>query len=47
MTVPSGPGWGGDINEEVAKAHPWKAIRSGHGSRDNTPSELTFGLPSS
>ena len=23
MTVPSGPGWGADINEEVARAHPW------------------------
>ena len=23
MTVPNKPGWGADINEEVAKAHPW------------------------
>jgi galactonate dehydratase len=23
MTIPSGPGWGTDVNEEVAKAHPW------------------------
>ena len=46
MTGPSGLGWGADINEEGAKAQPWKAIRSGHGSRGNTPSELTFGLPS-
>ena len=23
MTVPAGPGWGADINEEVALAHPW------------------------
>jgi hypothetical protein len=23
MTVPTGPGWGVDINEEVALAHPW------------------------
>jgi L-alanine-DL-glutamate epimerase-like enolase superfamily enzyme len=31
MTVPTAPGWGADINEEVAKAHPWK----GHGSSPN------------
>ena len=23
MTVPVGPGWGTDLNEEVARAHPW------------------------
>ena len=23
MTVPSAPGWGSDINEDVARAHPW------------------------
>ena len=23
MTVPTGPGWGTDLNEEVARAHPW------------------------
>ena len=23
MTVPNKPGWGTDINEEVARAHPW------------------------
>ena len=23
MTVPNKPGWGVDINEEVARAHPW------------------------
>jgi galactonate dehydratase len=23
MTVPNRPGWGADINEEVARAHPW------------------------
>ena len=23
MTVPTGPGWGTDLNEEVALAHPW------------------------
>ena len=23
MTIPTGPGWGTDLNEEVARAHPW------------------------
>lgn len=23
MTIPRGPGWGADINEAVARAHPW------------------------
>ncbi|MDP6452664.1 MAG: mandelate racemase/muconate lactonizing enzyme family protein [SAR202 cluster bacterium] len=23
MTIPAGPGWGADVNEEVARAHPW------------------------
>ena len=23
MTVPTGPGWGTDLNEEAARAHPW------------------------
>ncbi len=23
MTVPTAPGWGADLNEEVARAHPW------------------------
>ena len=23
MTIPSGVGWGTDLNEEVAKEHPW------------------------
>ena len=23
MTVPTSPGWGADLNEEVARAHPW------------------------
>ena len=25
MTVPTRPGWGADLNEEVARAHPWRA----------------------
>ncbi len=24
MTIPRGPGWGTELNEEVIKAHPWK-----------------------
>ena len=27
-TVPTGPGWGTDLNEEVAREHPWTAGRS-------------------
>ena len=23
MTVPTGPGWGADVNEDVLRAHPW------------------------
>ena len=23
MSIPTGPGWGTDLNEEVARAHPW------------------------
>jgi galactonate dehydratase len=26
MTVPTAPGWGTDLNEEVARAHPWGRI---------------------
>ena len=25
MTVPTVPGWGADLNEEVARAHPWRS----------------------
>jgi L-alanine-DL-glutamate epimerase-like enolase superfamily enzyme len=25
LLIPSGPGWGGDIDEEVLRAHPWPA----------------------
>ena len=28
MTIPSGPGWGTELNEEVARAHPWKKPRA-------------------
>ena len=24
MTIPEGPGWGTAVNEEAARAHPWK-----------------------
>ena len=23
MKTPAGPGWGTDLNEDVARAHPW------------------------
>ena len=23
LTVPTAPGWGADVNEEVLRAHPW------------------------
>ena len=45
MTVPSSPGWGADINEEVARAHPWEGAKVGYGP-GSTPKELLFGLPS-
>ena len=35
-----------DINEEVAKAHPWEGHRGSYGSSAPPPSEWTFGLPS-
>ena len=38
MTVPSGPGWGIDLNEEVARAHPWAAAKSGY-SKSMAPSK--------
>ena len=28
MTVPTGPGWGTELNEEVAREHPWHKKRS-------------------
>jgi len=28
IKVPSGPGWGTDLNEEVARKHPWKKARA-------------------
>jgi L-alanine-DL-glutamate epimerase-like enolase superfamily enzyme len=27
MLLPSGPGWGTDINEDVLREHPWPARR--------------------
>jgi len=30
MTILKRPGWGIDINEEVARAHPWDARKSLH-----------------
>lgn len=28
MKTPTGPGWGTDLNEEVARAHPWEKGKS-------------------
>ena len=30
MTIPTGPGWGADINEDVARAHPWVSTKQGY-----------------
>ena len=38
MTVPSGPGWGIELNEEVARAHPWDPAKSGY-SKSAPPSK--------
>ena len=38
MTVPSGPGWGIELNEEVARAHPWDPAKSGY-SKSTPPSK--------
>ena len=50
MTVPAGPGWGADINEEVARAHPWNGPNIiGYDSpafAEETPPDLLYGLPS-
>jgi L-alanine-DL-glutamate epimerase-like enolase superfamily enzyme len=40
MTIPHGPGWGTDINEEVARAHPWEAARVGYSK--STPPPRSF-----
>ena len=28
MTIPTGPGWGTDLNEDVAREHPWERPRA-------------------
>jgi L-alanine-DL-glutamate epimerase-like enolase superfamily enzyme len=40
MTIPTGPGWGADINEEVARAHPWNPTRVGYAK--STPPPRSF-----
>ncbi len=40
MTVPARPGWGADINEDVARAHPWDAARVGYSK--STPPPRSF-----
>ncbi|MGH8665597.1 MAG: mandelate racemase/muconate lactonizing enzyme family protein [Burkholderiales bacterium] len=29
MTIPQGPGWGADVVEEIARAHPWDPDKAG------------------
>ena len=24
LTIPAGPGWGADVNEDVLREHPWR-----------------------
>ena len=38
MTIPAGPGWGIDLNEEVARAHPWDPVKTGY-SKSMAPSK--------
>ena len=40
MTIPAGPGWGADINEEVARAHPWNPTQVGYAK--STPPPRSF-----
>jgi galactonate dehydratase len=40
MTIPKGPGWGADINEEVARAHPWDTAKVGYSK--STPPPKSF-----
>jgi L-alanine-DL-glutamate epimerase-like enolase superfamily enzyme len=30
MTIPAGPGWGTENNEELARAHPWEVAKGGY-----------------
>ena len=30
MTIPQGPGWGTEIDEDIAHAHPWDRAKAGH-----------------
>jgi hypothetical protein len=38
MAVPKGPGWGADINADVARAHPWDAAQVSY-SKSTPPSK--------
>lgn len=37
MTIPTGPGWGADINEDVARAHPWDPTQVGYSKTSPPP----------
>jgi galactonate dehydratase len=39
MKIPSGPGWGLAINEDVARAHPWTP---GHSVAKNLPPARSY-----
>ena len=30
MAIPDGPGWGIELNEEVARVHPWDPVKTGY-----------------
>ena len=38
MAIPGGPGWGIELNEEVARAHPWDPDKTGY-SKSMAPSK--------
>ena len=46
MTIPNGLGWGIDINEEVARAHPWDGTKVGYQGMISAPQDVLFGMPS-
>ena len=37
MTIPARPGWGADLNEEVALAHPWDPSNVGYSKSSPPP----------
>ena len=37
MTVPTGLGWGADLNEDVVRAHPWDSAKQGYSKSTSPP----------